>query len=742
MHVPLRTLSWLLALLPLPCFAGSAWADTPVSFRNEVVAVLARAGCNQGVCHGNLHGKGGFKLSLRGQDPAADFAALTRDQYGRRANRLHPETSLLLLKPTAAVPHEGGRRFSPGSPEYRLIYRWIAAGMVDDAARAPALKQLVVTPAETFLVEPRTSLTVRARAVFGDGSARDVAGLAVFESTNPRVEVSSLGVVRSTAPAETTIVVRYLSKQATARLAFVPARPDFTWSKPPVANFIDEHVFARLQKLRINPSELCGDSEFVRRAYLDLLGLLPRSEETRAFLADRRPDRRARLVDALLERPEFLDYWAQRFSDILRNEEKQLDRKGVRVYHQWIRQALEQNKPLNEFARELIASRGSTYRQPAANYYRALRDPYARAEATAQVFLGIRMQCARCHNHPFNQWTQNDYHQFAALFSRVQYQVLANSRADNLDSHEFIGEQVVFMDAVSEVKHPLTGEVLRPRFLGGANLDPGKNADRLEALADWVARPDNPFFARTQANRIWSYLLGRGIVEPNDDFRQSNPAANAPLLDALARDLADHHFDLKHLIRTIMHSRTYQLSALPNATNAEDETNFARAVVRSLPAEPLLDAVAQVTGVPIAFEGYPVGLRATQLPGMPVAHRKQSLGAGFKFLRTFGKPERLLNCDCERNDNTTTAQALQFLTGSLVNDAVSAPDNRLGQLLSAGKSDRDILEELYLASLCRLPADAERTALLARVAHAPDRRAALEDVLWGLLNAKEFLLRR
>ena len=741
MRVLCPTSTWLHVLFLLPFAAATARGQTPVSYRNEIVAVLARAGCNQGVCHGNLHGKGGFKLSLRGQDPAADFAALTRDQYGRRADRQRPEDSLLLLKPTASVPHEGGRRFATTSPEYHLLRRWIAEGMVDDAARAPAATRLIVTPQEAYVVEPDNSLTVHAQAVFADGSTRDVAGLAVFESTNPGVEVSSFGLVRGTAPAETTIVVRYLSLQATCRLAFVPARPGFRWSSPPIANFIDEHVFARLQKLRMNPSEVCSDSQFLRRAYLDLLGLLPRPEETRAFLADKHPDRRLRLIDALLQRPEFADYWALRFSDILRNEEKQLDHKGVRLYYQWIRQAIASDMPLDEFARALIASRGSTYEQPAANYYRALRDPYTRAEATAQVFLGIRMQCARCHNHPFNQWTQHDYHQLAAFFARVQYQVLANGRQDKFDSHEFIGEQVVFMDRSSEIKDPQGGEVLTPRFLGGEPLDTGQNPDRLQALADWVARPDNPFFARTQANRVWSYLLGRGIVEPNDDFRQSNPPANGPLLDALARELVDHRFDLKHLIRTIMTSRTYQLSALPNEANRDDETNFSHALVRSLPAEPLLDAIAQVTGVPIVFDGYPPGVRATQLAGMPIARRKDRLSAGFKFLRTFGKPERLLNCDCERNDNTTTAQALQFVTGSLVNNAISASHNRLGALLKAGKSDREIINELFLASLCRLPVDTEREALLTRIAHAPDRRAALEDVLWGLLNAKEFLLR-
>jgi hypothetical protein len=564
----------------------------------------------------------------------------------------------------------------------------------------------------------------------------------VFESINPKIDVSRGGVVRATEPGETTIVVRHLDRQGTALLAFVPARPGFVWSAPPAANYVDEHVFARLKKLRMNPSALCTDGEFIRRAYLDLLGILPTPVETRTFLADTRTDKRARLIDALLERPEFADFWALHWSDLLRNEEKQLDKKGVRVFHAWIRESIAHDKPLNQMAKELIASRGSTYTQPAANYYRALRDPQTRAEAMAQVFLGVRMQCAKCHNHPFNQWTQNDYHQLAAFFPRVQYTLVENNRKDKLDKHEFVGEQIVTIDAVSEIKHPVTGVTLRPKFLGGPEPALGQGGDRLMALAEWVARPDNPFFARTQANRIWAYLLGGGIVDPIDDFRQSNPPVNGPLLDAVAKDLAEHRFDLKQLVRRIMNSRTYQLSAAPNDTNRDDEVNFSHALIRPLPAESLLDAISGVTGVPAEFPGYPIGLRAMQLPALPQTTRKGTTSDAVKFLRLFGKPERLLSCDCERSTDTTLAQALQLITGSLVNRAVGEPDNGLGALLKAGRSNRDIVEELYLAALCRRPSASEASAILARVDAAADRRAALEDVLWALLNAKEFMLRR
>jgi hypothetical protein len=720
--------------------ASPARAQESVSFRNDVMPVLSRAGCNQGTCHGNLNGKAGFKLSLRGQDPDFDFNVLTRDMQARRLNKLQPEASLLLAKATGAVPHEGGLRFPLGSDEYRILKTWIAGGLQPDLPTTPRLKRLRVTPTEQFLVQPEVETKIKAVAVYSDGSERDVTRLAVFESTHAGISVAGDGTVRSTTPGQTTVLVRYLDQQVMVRLAFVPARPDFVWAEVPPHNFIDTHVFARLKKLRVNPSELCPDHVFLRRAYLDLLGVLPTPDEARRFLGDKRADKRAKLVDQLLERPEFAEFWALHWSDVLRNEEKQLDRKGVQVFYDWIKHSLATNKPLNEFARELIAARGSTYANPPANYYRALREPQIRAEATAQVFLGVRMQCAKCHNHPFDQWTQNDYHALTAFFPRVQYRVLENNRKDRLDKHEFDGEQVVWMDREGEHLHPVSKLPLRPRFLGAATPELGPDADRLQILANWVASADNPFFARTQVNRVWSYLLGRGIVDPNDDFRLSNPPSNPELLDALAKDFVAHKFDLKQLIRTIMASRTYQLSSHPNDTNRDDETHFSRGLVRNLQAEQLLDGIASATLVPQAFDGHPLGTRAGQLPGVSAQTRK--LSDTDKFLRIFGKPERLLSCDCERSEDATLGQALQMITGQLVNKAVGEADNRLGKLLAAGKNDGEIVDELYLATLCRLPAERERTLLLARVARAPDRREALEDVLWALLNSKEFLLRQ
>ena len=660
---------------------------------------------------------------------------------GRRANPLRPADSLLLQKATMKVPHEGGKRFSPRSVEYTLLARWIAGGMRPDPAGAPILRRVEVTPRDRVLVEPADRVQLRVRATFSDGPVRDVTRLAVYEPSGMAATVGGEGEAQRQLFGETAILVRYLNQRATVQLAFVPARPGYAWKDVPENNFVDRHVFAKLRSLRMLPSELCDDSVFLRRAYLDLLGVSPTPAEVRAFLGDAKPDKRARLVDRLLDRPEFAEFWALKWSDVLRNEEKALDPKGVQAFHHWIRRSIADGRPLNEFARDLIAARGNTYERPAANFYRALRDPQTRAEAAAQVFLGIRLQCAKCHNHPFDRWTQNDYHGLAAFFARIDYRILQNRRPDQLDAHEFDGEQIVLTLREGEWKHPRSGETLRPLFLGEATPAFAPGADRLQALADWIARPDNPFFARAQVNRIWFHLLGRGLVEPNDDFRSSNPSVNGPLLEALTKDFAAHRFDLRHAIRTIMNSRTYQLASRPNETNRDDESNFSHTLIRPLQAEQLLDSFARVVAKPVKFNGQPLGVRAAQLPGVPMARRIAPTPAE-QFLKVFGKPERLLSCECERSDTTTLNQAFQLLTGELVNRLLSEPDNRLGKLLAAKKADREIIAEFYLAALCRPPNPKELDATVALVAKAKDRRAALEDVVWGLVNAKEFLLRR
>jgi hypothetical protein len=481
----------------------------------------------------------------------------------------------------------------------------------------------------------------------------------------------------------------------------------------------------------------------VRRAYLDLLGILPTAGEARAFVADERADKRSRLVERLFARPEFADFWALKWADLLRAEERLLDRKGIEAFQRWLRQGIAENKPLDRFARELIAARGSTYQNPAANFYRAIRDPVARSEAVAQVFLGTQLHCAQCHNHPFDQWTQDDYYDWADVFARVGYKVLENRRRDNNDGHEFKGEQIVFVANRGEVKNPRTGKTAHPWFLGLKKPLADDPDDELAALAAWITSPDNPFFARAQVNRVWFHLMGRGIVDPIDDFRATNPASHPALLAALTADFVKHGFDLRYLIRLIMNSRVYQLSATPNESNRDDDLNFSRAYVRRLTAEQLLDCQSEVAGVPVKFNGYPAGLRAAQLPGaLSERRRDQKMSGVDSFLETFGKPPRLLTCECERSGDTTMGQAFQMISGPAINELLDAPNNRLGRLLSSGKPARGIVEELYWTALTRPPADKELNRVTALLEKSNDKRRALEDVTWALLNAKEFVLRK
>ncbi len=750
--LPARTSAVLAALVltsgalrpPLARAADVTAAYAPVSFEREVMPVLTRAGCNMGACHGNLTGKGGLKFSLRGEDPANDHAILTRDMLARRLDPHDPDNSLLLRKAAGKVPHEGGARFTTQSSEYAVLRSWVAAGCPADPPGGPKIARLEVTPRHKILVEPLDRFTIRATAHFSDGTTRDVTPLAAFDQTTVGIaKVSPTGEVVREQAGETVVLVRYLGRVVPVRAVFLPDRPlpDMTDARP--NNKVDELVFAQLKELRLAPAELAPDHVFLRRAYLDALGVLPSPAESRRFLADITPDKRDRLVDELLKRPEFAEYWAQKWADLLRVEEKSLDRKGVAVFYRWIAAQIAADRPLNEFARDVLSARGSTYANPPANFYRAVRDPTTRAESAAQVFLGVRVACARCHNHPFDRWTSDEYYGFAALFARVDYRMPGNDKKDKLDSHEFVGEQVVFSPHAGEVTNPRTKAPARPKLLGAKTAALDADADRLAVVADWVAAPDNPFFARAQVNRVWLHLMGRGLVDPNDDFRATNPPSNPELLDWLAKDFAAHDFRLKHAVKRVMASRTYQLAALARDTSTMgDDLHHSHALVLPLEAEQLLDALTRVTGSAMAFEGFPKGTRANQVPAPSQSGRNGRAGMGDRFLKVFGKPERLLTCECERSDDPGMMQAFQLISGEVMNAMLADPKNRVGKLLAAGATDAAMLDEFYLAALCRPPTDAEKDKLLAYLAGAKDRRAAWEDVVWGLLNAKEFLLRR
>lgn len=734
----IRFLAWM-GLLSL------AWngAAVEVSFRNDVMGVLSKAGCNAGTCHGNKNGKGGFRLSLRGQDPEQDWLSLTRDVQGRRVNPMAPEQSLILLKPTMELSHEGGKRFAKSSDEYEMLRQWVGAGMRDDHETAPRLERIEVIPRDRVLVEPESSVQLKVEAYFSDGTRRDITQRAVYETSNDRIKVSPDGRVERRVNGESTVLVRYLNAQEPVSLAFVPARPEFQWRDVAARNYVDEFVLAKLRRLRMTPSDLCSDPVFLRRAYLDLLGITPSAEEARAFLSDGRPDKRALLIESLLARVEFADYWALKWSDLLRNEAHSLDQKGVQNFHHWIRRSIAENKPLDQFARELITARGSTYADPAANYYRPHRDAPSRAKAAAQVFLGRRLQCAECHNHPFDRWTQDDYYDWAALFAQVNYKVLQNNREIGSDKHEWNGEQVVYLARKAALENPRTGRSATPRFLGENGKRPEPESDYLTALGRWLTSAENPFFAKTQANRIWYHLMGRGLVDPVDDFRATNPASHPELLDALAADLSRHGFDLRHLIRVIMNSRAYQTSAEPNETNYEDEMNYSHQAVRRMTAEQLLDCQSRICGTPLRFAGYPAGLRAGQLPGVrPESKGKRRANAVDQFLEVFGKPPRLMTSETERSCECNLGQAMQLISGPTVNEMLAARENRLGAWLAAGKSNAAIVEELYWWAFSQAPRPEDLERFARQLDRAADRRAELEDIAWAMLNSAEFLFRQ
>lgn len=750
-----------LAIILLPTLASSTPASengvatapkSASSFRHDVMAVLSKAGCNQGTCHGNANGKGGLKLSLRGQDPEKDFETLTREGGSRRASVVTPQASLLLRKPVMDVPHEGGRRFKMDSEEYRILHNWIAAGMPADAEDAPKLLALKVEPQHATVYAPNSKAKIHASAEFSDGSKCDVTSLAVYESSATFVSISDAGVATTDQAGLTTVTVRYLDHQVPVRLEFVPERPDFVSTVPEPANFVDELVFKQLKRLRINPSEVCTDTVFLRRAYLDLTGLLPTPEQAQRFVASSESDKRTKLIDELLESPEFVDMQTLRWADLLRVEEKTLDRKGVQVFHDWIHDSFEKHKPLNQLAKEILEARGSTYKVPPTNFYRALRKPELRAEATAQVFLGIRLQCAKCHNHPFDRWTQDDYYGWSNFFGRVDYKIIENKRRDKNDKNEFVGEQIVLLKGEGDVKNPTTGETAGLRYLGNLSNNAAESTgasgnkpklDRLQRIANWMSSSENERFATAQANRIWYQIMGRGIVDPIDDFRSTNPPVNPELLEALTKEFVESNFSIRDLMRVIMNSKVYQLSSTTNGTNADDELLFSHTVPRRLTAEQTLDAVAQTLDVPIKFGGHEPGTKAVQIRGVRNGgHRYATPEIGDRFLALFGKPGRLLTCECERTNGTTLAQTFEMVSGELVDQLLRSNTGRIAKAGQKNESLEETIAELYWSALNRGPSPDELTAIASHIKNSSSQRRGIEDVAWALLNSNEFLFRR
>jgi hypothetical protein len=700
---------------------GGLDAPTAVSFKNETLPVLTKAGCNMGACHGSPSGKNGFRLSLRGFDPPLDILTLRSEYYARRTNLMDPAESLILKKPLMEVAHGGGRRLHKGDACYRVLFDWIAGGMPIDGAGTPDLVKIVVSPGQRVFHDLGKRQQLRVDGYFSDGTVRDLTQLSVFSSSNESVAtVTPDGLVEKTGRGEAAILARLLDKMSTAYITFLEDVKGFAWNNPPANNFIDTLVYEKLKQLQIEPSEVASDEEFVRRAYLDADGRLPQPDETLAFLHSHDPAKRGKLVDELIDSADCADFWTLKWCDVLRANSKRLEPAGVRKFRRWIYESVLADKPLDQMARELLTSQGSVFENPAANYWRASRDPQDATETTAQLFLGIRIQCAKCHNHPFERWSQDNYYGIAAAFARVGRHPGANAKED----------EVVFRENSGEIQQPRTGQTMKVHLLLKGDVDVPNSEDRRAVFARWLTASDNPFFARTCVNRIWGHLMGRGIVEPVDDFRDSNPPSNVKLLDELARQFVAHGYSAKWVMRTIMQSRTYQLSARKNDFNKDDEIYFSHANTRMLTAEQLLDAICSVTNVPERFTGLPVGTRAVELPDPPTDNY---------FLKIFGQPQREMACQCERSTDSNLSQALQMINGPVVHNKLRDDLGRIPQMIKAGKKDEEIVASLYLVALSRQPAAEEMAASKAHIARSSDRRQALEDVGWAILNCKEFL---
>jgi hypothetical protein len=698
----------------------SVGEPSPVSFHNETLAALTKSGCNMGACHGSPSGKGGFRLSLRGYDAPFDMNTLRTEFAGRRANVAQPDESLLLKKPLMEVPHGGGQRLLPNDPSHKVLRTWIAEGMKVDPPGSRTLVRLEVYPHRRIFRDAGNRQQVIVNGYFSDGTVRDVTALTDFSSSAESVaKVDANGLVKKIGRGEATILARYLDKIDTSAVTFLETVPGFAWNNSPEFNFIDRLANDKLKQLQILPSDLCSDDEFQRRAYLDAIGRLPTLEETHEFMNDLSDDKRAKLVDHLLETKDYAAFWTMKWADVLRANTNRIQAVGVHKFHDWIYEGVYSDQPMDEFARELLTANGSVFENPAANYWRSSREPTDAVETTAQLFLGIRIQCAKCHNHPFERWSQDNYYGLGAAFVRVGRKP---GRTPN--------DEIIFPATSGEVVQPRTGKTMKVHLLLKGDVDVPPDQDRREVFAEWLTAPENPFFSRSLVNRIWGHLMGRGIVDPVDDFRDSNPPSNAPLLDELARQFADHGFSRKWLVRTIMNSHTYQRSARTNEFNKDDEIYFSHMTTRMLSAEQLLDSICEVTAVPESFPGMPPGTRATQLAEPP---------ADNYFLKIFGQPQREMACECERSNESNLSQALQMINGPTVHNKLRDDAGRINQSIVASKSNDEIITELYLAAVCRTPTTQELEAARKHVESSEDRRMGLEDVGWAVLNTKEFL---
>ena len=703
------------------------------SFRNQVQSVLTKTGCNSGACHGAVAGKNGFKLSLRGYDPPADFDALIRQARGRRIVPHDPGRSLMLTKPTGVIPHKGGSRFEEGSLEYRVLSEWIAQGHPAPKADDPRIERLEILP-PTVKLKPGDEQQMLVLAHFNDGHAEDVTRWAKYTSTNFSVaQVEDDGRVKVTGNGEGSIAAWYLAQNVMATITS-PYQQEIAaevFAEAPRNNIIDDLVFAKLQSLNLAPSPRCTDGEFLRRAHLDTIGVLPTAEETREFLSRAEPDKRANVVERLLARPEFVDYWTYQWCDLLLVSGNKLRPQAIEAFYGWLRERVQSDTPWNEIVKGIILSKGSAVENGAANFYALHQDPQEMSETVSMAFLGMSINCARCHDHPLEKWTNDDYYGMVSLFARVRGKGWGGDRRSG------DGNRVIFLADFGEVLQPRLGRPQLPRPLDGAAVPFDDPHDRRVHLANWLTSPDNPYFSRAIVNRIWANYFGIGLVDKVDDLRLTNPASNEPLLSSLATDLSQNGYDLKSLMRKILLSETYQRSSITLPQNAADERFHARAYPRRLKAEVLLDGVSQVTGVPTPFKDsdnkdLPVGTRALQLHDTAIASY---------FLETFGRPERVLTCTCERSDEPSMTQVLNLANGKTLLEKLEAGDNRIAKRLAENASPTEIIEDLFLTALSRFPTPEETASLSAVLTEAPaeEKRAVVEDLYWSVLTSREFL---
>ncbi|MEW6155964.1 MAG: DUF1549 and DUF1553 domain-containing protein [Verrucomicrobiota bacterium] len=712
-------------------FAQGHWsagkAPARLDFPTTILPILTKAGCNSGACHGAATGQGGFKLSLLGYDPEVDYEHITREFSGRRVNLASPAQSLLLRKPTRELRHKGGERIQKNSPEYQRLFDWLAAG-APYGSRDLFVTGIRVHPQEKIVARPGDTCRLEVTAILSDGTRETVTSRALFNSNDDAVaEVASDGLVTVRDRGLTSIMVRYAGQAAAVRVGSPFQDKAVSTRTFLPRNFIDAKLIASLSRLRLPPSEVCGESEFLRRAFLDVIGRLPSAEEARAYLAKAGTGVRGKesvawkhrdqLVESLLARPEFVDFWTLQLADLLLINARKLGDEPARAYHAWVREQVAQNTPIDRMVRDLILAEGDFTRQGAANFHRLTRDPRDMGEFVSRALLGVQISCARCHAHPFARWTQEDYHRFAAFFARTD--------TDN---------RRVFIKERGEVTHPKTGDRLEPRALGeteplrtAAQNREDQKADRRVQLADWLTARDNPALAQAMVNRIWKHFFGRGLIDPVEDIRVTNPPAHPELLEALTADFMAHDFDLRHLIRTLIQSRAYQLSSRPNAVNQRDDRFFSRAYLKPLSAQVLADALVQVTEVPDAFEGWPLGTRAVELIDG---------GTGSYTLDVFGRCKREVSCETTTAFGGGLSQALHLINSATVERKIR--EGVAVKLVQEMSEDRAICEALYLRALARFPTREETEFFLAEMKRSLSRAQTVEDFLWALLNSREF----